>query len=255
MLITSNKGQKTETVTLNSESRQTNNNIIMYRNLFFLLIILISFSSCSRIDNNTKPQVTAELLAKSKNFQTLSKLLIDNLNKTRDYKKLAKLNQQKEHNLFEKKEFYRNLGFDNENEYMNFHNTIIVLNNELSSELDFEGLSDLQKTSLINEALDMNIGPGFDSNLYASPDDQGSDAYAGICGEQYSACKKSAYGVYIVTVTGCIAGGIGIAAGSAGWAAPVGGSLAGACAAGAQIQYEGSVKQCYYSYLQCKKTE
>jgi hypothetical protein len=157
--------------------------------------------------------------------------------------------------LSEEQEYFNNLGFKNENEYIDFQRRVVETNNALAKEFDFSNISDSQKMTLVNEALEMNSGPEADPNLYDAPIDQGSDGYGGICGEQYSACKQSAYGTYIITVTGCVAGGIGIAVGSAGWAAPVGGAIAGACVAGAQIQYDGAVKQCYYSYLQCKKNE
>lgn len=221
----------------------------------FLLIILFSIYSCSRVDYNTKPELTAKSLANSQNFQTLSKLLITNLNTKKDFNKLSTLTAKKVLTSSEREEYYSNLGFSNENEYLNFQKNVIEINKALANEFDFSNLSDSQKITLVNEALEMNSGPEADPNLYDGPIDQGGDGYAGICSEQYSACKQSAYGTYIITVTGCIAGGIGIAAGSAGWAAPVGGALAGACVAGAQIQYDGAVKQCYYSYLQCKKNE
>lgn len=48
-------------------------------------------------------------------------------------------------------------------------------------------------------------------------------------------------------------GGIGVAAGNFGLAAAIGRILAGACAAGAQINYEASKCLGDFDYLECKK--
>lgn len=58
-----------------------------------------------------------------------------------------------------------------------------------------------------------------------------------------------------MVVSACVMGGIGIAAGTFGGAAPIGGALAGACVAGAQINYEANKKLCDIDYQECKKTK
>lgn len=68
----------------------------------------------------------------------------------------------------------------------------------------------------------------------------------------YTACQESAYATYILTIVGCVGTGVGVGVGSAGWAVPVGGALAGACCAAAQVKYDADKKNCYYSYKSCK---
>lgn len=214
--------------------------------MFFLAILLVTIS-CSRDEQEVKAIPTVESLSQSQNFKSFNNLFIELLSRKKDLVALKRIESRSELTDKETQELFLNLGFENERQFSDFQKKLIEVNTKLAHEFDFSNLSDSDKKRLLISSLskEMDAEPVYPEGM------GGYDS--SICGQQYNTCMQSAYGIYIVTVSGCVAGGVGIAMGSAGWAAPVGGAIAGSCVAGATIHYDASVKQCYYSYVQCKR--
>lgn len=214
--------------------------------MFFLAILLVTIS-CSRDEQEVKAIPTVESLSQSQNFKSFNNLFIELLSRKKDLVALKRIESRSELTDKETQELVLNLGFENERQFSDFQKKLIEVNTKLAHEFDFSNLSDSDKKRLLISSLskEMDAEPVYPESM------SGYDS--SICGQQYNTCMQSAYGIYIVTVSGCVAGGVGIAMGSAGWAAPVGGAIAGSCVAGATIHYDASVKQCYYSYVQCKR--
>lgn len=214
--------------------------------MFFLAILLVTIS-CSRDEQEVKAIPTVESLSQSQNFKSFNNLFIELLSRKKDLVALKRIESRSELTDKETQELVLNLGFENERQFSDFQKKLIEVNTKLAHEFDFSNLSDSDKKRLLISSLskEMDAEPVYPEGM------GGYDS--SICGQQYNTCMQSAYGIYIVTVSGCVAGRVGIAMGSAGWAAPVGGAIAGSCVAGATIHYDASVKQCYYSYVQCKR--
>lgn len=208
------------------------------------MLIICSIIACSRENALVREKPTGESLAKDQNFQNIVKLLNKSLNHSKDYNSLNQLLKSPSKN---NNQIIQNLGFENEEDFDDFRKKIDSLNNNLEEEFDFSQMSNDQKEELVQQAVHYLT---YNFDLLEGGGDGG-----GYCEQSLAACKQSAYATFIMSSTGCIAGGVGIAMGSAGWAAPVGGALAGACVAAAQVQYDASVKTCMLSYSNCKKEE
>lgn len=222
--------------------------------LFFFILVFLGNSCRSETEEKALP--TVETLAKNKNFQEISKLLLTNLNQKKDLSVLKKLTDKDTFSKQEKELLFISLGFRDINEFTLFQNKLIELNDKLSQDFDFNSVDPYQKTLTVQGAIvemsSYNFGPEgnpFEEDYY---DGGGNGDY---CAERRDACKSSAQGNYIMVVSACVMGGIGIAAGTFGGAAPIGGALAGACVAGAQINYEANKKLCDIDYQECKKTK
>ncbi|WP_417428161.1 hypothetical protein [Halpernia sp.] len=212
--------------------------IYQYLSVVTLLIILTTYS-CNRSENETvlnKITPTSESLSENSDFQNLVLLIENQANKTTNLTELRILHKKNKLDEAEKLKFYHFLGFKNELSFIQYENDIIAINNKLALTYDFTKFTEPQKTDLIIGALNK-------SKMTSSK--------AGPCETIYSGCRRSALGVHIATTAACIAGGVGIAGLSFGIAAPLGGALAGACAAGSQIAYEGNIAVCNGNYQQC----
>ena len=220
--------------------------------MFFLAILLVTIS-CSRDEQEVKAIPTVESLSQSQNFKSFNNLFIELLSRKKDLVALKRIESRGELTDKETQELFLNLGFENERQFSDFQKKLIEVNTKLAHEFDLIGLNDSSKKDLFIGAIHNLWSKGEIPDKLVEPDDDVVGESGDICTLQYRSCMQSAYGIYIVTVSGCVAGGVGIAMGSAGWAAPVGGAIAGSCVAGATIHYDASVKQCYYSYVQCKR--
>lgn len=191
----------------------------------------------------TKKIPTAELLAKSKNFQKLSKLLTNNLNLKKDYNQIKKITSKATITRSEEKQLLLSLGYNNEQEFITFISEIQNINNLIADEFDFSSLNDELKSNIVISAFQTIE---YDSDLI--DDGAGTGNY---CSEIQTACRQEARGNYQYMIFGCGAAGFGIASATIGVGTPAAYALTAVCIAAATNYYNGAINHCYYSYLQC----
>ncbi|WHF51277.1 hypothetical protein QGN23_12680 [Chryseobacterium gotjawalense] len=176
--------------------------------VFFFILIQLNNSCRSEVDSQITP--TAKTLARNKNFQEISKILISNLNKNKNFTELKKISNKTSLSNNDRKLLFINLGFQDATDFNNFQNDLIQLNQKLSNDFDFKSLSQNQKTIIIQDAINEITSnfSGPESNPFEEDyyDDSGGNGDVEFCAGRRSACKQSAYGNYIIIVTGCVAG-------------------------------------------------
>lgn len=213
------------------------------RNLFLTIILLLPltiFNSCQENEDiQSKP--TFELLKSDLEFQEMTSLFLNKLETVQDFNKIEELSNIENISNSQNLELLQLMGFANEEEFLNFQNQIINLNQTLSERYDFSTISDNELIQIITRSIESN-----ENNI----EFRGSN-----CGQRYNNCKSSAKATYILHATGCMSAGIGIASLSFGFAAPIGGAIAGACMGAAHSYYNSSISDCGLDYQECLEAD
>jgi hypothetical protein len=186
---------------------------------------------------------TAELLAKSENFQNLNKLLTNHINLSKDYNQIKKITSKASISKFEEQQLILSLGYNNEQEFITFISEIQNLNNLIADEFDFENVSDDLKSNIVISAFET-----ISIEMELIDDGAGGGGY---CNEIYASCRQEVTGNYQYMIFGCGVAGFGIATGSFGIGTPAAYALTAVCIAAASNYYNGAINHCYYSYLEC----
>lgn len=216
--------------------------------LAFLLSTLFLFVSCNQYDthldnnenlfstkNNSELLKISIELAKNENFIELSKRMYNFSKHTFDIEKLEFLSEKESLNDVEKLEYSKSLGFKSIEETANFD----ILNFEAISNIytsyHFEKLSNIDIFTIYKGAFNLTL-----------PSSEKS-----TCKDRLRNCNLVAAATYALTVTGCVATGIGLGAVSFICLGCVGWAVGTACVAGATVLYSTSLNSCYYSYEDC----
>lgn len=177
-----------------------------------------------------------ENLVNNSHFIQLHSLLVTRLDTSGIDIELAEKLKEKGDNMNEEEKvlFVKALGFGSIEEFVIFNNKVAHYSALLEEEFSLKELDSSIKNPVITEAA-MIL---YDQTVLTNKIDP----------KRYASCRRGAIGSFVVTATTCVGGGIAIGGMSFGFAAPLGGALAGACVAGAQLQLEHSLAECHHMY-------